>query len=507
MSKVELYERIRKDNERHKWGIRRLAKEHGVHRREVRQALTSATPPESIVSRPRPVLGPWLATIDAILGADYKAPRKQRHTAHRIYTRLVNEWGAKVGEPTVRRYVRERKRELFGVVEAMVPQVHEAGEEGEVDLYEAVIDFDDDGEEKVDFFVMRGCHSGASFHWPLRTVDQQAFMEAHAEGFTHFGGAFRTMRYDNLKQAVRKILRGHDREQNERFKRLRSHYLFDAVFCQPGLRGAHEKGGVEGEVGHFRRNFLVPVPKVRDWQHLIEHCRSSMHDDLNRQIDGRAETIAEALARERTCLLALPEPFDSKRRVKARVDDKGRASLLRNRYSVPVEFCGLLVDAELSSTEVVIRHQGPEVARHARLYGSGGDRLELDHYLEVLRYKPRALANSIPLHQAKANGSFPPAYVELFSRLRQRLGESEGARQMVDVLFLHRRYGAAVVFAAVNAALGSGAYDYSAVALIARGFDAPRTLTARPLRLRLLHGPDVPVPDCSQYDQLLTQED
>lgn len=406
--------------------------------------------------RRRPALGPWLATIDAILAGDRKAPRKQRHTAHRIYTRLVNEWGAKVGEPTVRRYVRERKRELFGMVEAMVPQMHEAGEEGEVDLYEAVIEFDD-GEEKVDFFVMRGCHSGASFLWPLRVVDQQAFMEAHVEGFPHFGGAFRTMRYDNLKQAVRKILRGHDREQSERFKRLRSHYLFDAVFCQPGLRGTHEKGGVEGEVGHFRRNYLVPVPKVRDWHHLIEHCRSSMRADLRRNIDGRLETIGEALDRERPRLLALPDPFDSKRRLKARVDDKGRAVLLRNRYSVPVEFCGLLVEAELSSMEVVIRYQGPEIARHARLYGSGGDRLELDHYLEVLRYKPQALANSIPLHQAKANGSFPPAYVELFSRLRQRLGESEGARQMVDILFLHRRYGPAVGFAAVNAALGSGA--------------------------------------------------
>ncbi len=334
--------------------------------------------------RRRPALGPWLATIDAILAGDRKAPRKQRHTAHRIYTRLVNEWGAKVGEPTVRRYVRERKRELFGMVEAMVPQMHEAGEEGEVDLYEAVIEFDD-GEEKVDFFVMRGCHSGASFLWPLRVVDQQAFMEAHVEGFPHFGGAFRTMRYDNLKQAVRKILRGHDREQSERFKRLRSHYLFDAVFCQPGLRGTHEKGGVEGEVGHFRRNYLVPVPKVRDWHHLIEHCRSSMRADLRRNIDGRLETIGEALDRERPRLLALPDPFDSKRRLKARVDDKGRAVLLRNRYSVPVEFCGLLVEAELSSMEVVIRYQGPEIARHARLYGSGGDRLELDHYLEVLR--------------------------------------------------------------------------------------------------------------------------
>jgi len=506
MSKVELYERIRKDHERHRWGIRRLAKEHHVHRREVRQALTSATPVDSPVSRPRPALGPWLATIDEILMADRKAPRKQRHTAHRIHWRLVNEWGASVGEPTVRRYVRERKRELFGAAEAMVPQVHIAGEEGEVDLYEAMVEFEW-GEERVDFFEMRACHCGASFHWPLRVTDQQAFMEAHTEGFAHFGGVFRTLRYDNLKLVVRKILRGHDREQSERFKRLRSHYLFDAVFCQPGLRGAHEKGGVEGGVGHFRRNHLVPIPKVRDWQHLLEHCRWAMCEDLLRCIDGREESIGEALERERPTLIALPEPFDSRRRFKARVDEKSRAVLLRNRYSVPVKFCGLMVEAELTTLEVVIRHRGQEIARHERLYGSGGDRLLLDHYLEVLRYKPHALANSIPLHQAKLNGSFPPPYVDLFGRLRQRLGESEAARQMVDILFLHRSYGAAVVLAAVNAAVSSGACDYGAVALIARGFDAPRTQIARPVPLRVLHGPEVPIPDCNQYDQLLTLED
>lgn len=506
MSKVELYERIRKDHDRHGWGIRRLANEHHCHRREVRQALASATPPEPMLTRARPALGPWLATIDAILTADRKAPRKQRHTAHRIHARLVKEWDAKVAEPTVRRYVRERRRELFGAVEAMVPQVHEAGEEAEADLYEAWIEFPW-GEERVDFFEMRACHSGDSFHWPLRTVSQQAFLEAHAQAFIHFGGCFPTIRYDNLTQAVRKILRGKDREQNQRFVRLRSHYLFDAVFCQPGLRGAHEKGGVEGGVGYFRRNHLVPVPKVRDWQHLIEHCRTGMREELERCIDGRVESIGEAMERERTKLIALPEAFDSKQRAQARVDEKSRASFFRNRYSVPVKFCGLVVQAEATSLEVVFRHQSHVVARHERLLGSGGDRLELDHYLEVLKYKPGALANSIPLHQAKANGSFPPAYAEMFKRLQKRLGESEGSRQMVDILFLHRRYGAPIVFAAVDAALSSGAYVYDAVALIARDLQAPRTLSVGRPQLHLIHNPVVPVPDCNQYDQLLTKED
>ena len=185
---MELYERIRRDHMEQGWGIRRLAKEHRCHRREVRQALISATPPAPVVlTRARPVLGPWIATIDGMLAEDRRAPRKQRHTAHRIYVRLVSEFDAKVGEPTVRAWVRERRRELYGTVEAMVPQVHDAGEEAEVDLSEADVDFDW-GRETVTFFQMRGCHSGAVFHGPLRSETQRAFLEGHADAFAHFGG-------------------------------------------------------------------------------------------------------------------------------------------------------------------------------------------------------------------------------------------------------------------------------------------------------------------------------
>lgn len=156
---MELYERIRRDHAEHTWSIRRLAKEHRCHRREVRAALRSAVPPAAAeLSRPRPVLGPWIPTIDAMLAEDQRAPRKQKHTAHRIYVRLVTEFGARIGEPTVRAWVRERRRELYGVVEAMVPQVHEAGQEAEVDLSEADVDFSW-GRETVNFFQMRACHS------------------------------------------------------------------------------------------------------------------------------------------------------------------------------------------------------------------------------------------------------------------------------------------------------------------------------------------------------------
>ena len=98
--------------------------------------------------------------------------------------------------------------------------------------------------------------------WPRRSRRQQAFLEGHAHAFSWFGGVFAEVRYDNLKSAVKQVLKGRRRVESDRFVAMRSHYLFDSIFTTPGIAGAHEKGGVEGEVGRLRRNHLVPVPEV-----------------------------------------------------------------------------------------------------------------------------------------------------------------------------------------------------------------------------------------------------
>jgi transposase len=415
-SRVELFERIRRDREREGLSIRELARRHGVHRRAVRQALASPLPlprkqPEA---RPAPKLGRYRLLIDEWLLADREAPRKQRHTAKRVWQRLVDEHGVDVSERQVRRYVRCRRRELGEPVdELFVPQVHEPGVEAEVDWGEAIVEIA--GQRRtVYLFLMRACYSGAAFVIAFERQTQQAFLEGHVEAFRFFGGVFALVRYDNLRAAVKQVLRGRRRVEQDRLIGLRSHYLFESVFTRRGREGAHEKGGVEGEVGRFRRRYLVPVPKVGSVKELNDLLEDGCFAELGRRIAGRAETVGEALRIESRALKELPfEEYETAESASPRVDTRALVTIRQNRYSVPVALVGLRVGARIGAREIVISHGGREVARHQRLHARFQTAARLDHYLELLQRKPGALKGSLPLAQERQRGRWPACFDQL----------------------------------------------------------------------------------------------
>jgi transposase len=504
-SRVELFEQIRRDKDREGLSDRALAARHHVHRRTVRQALISAVPPPKRrpVSRSAPKLGEYRELIDEWLIADLVAPRKQRHTAKRIWRRLIDEHGVDVAETTVRDHVRKRRRELgLAVGEVFIPQVHAPGRTAEVDWGEADVDLAG-ARTRVHLFFMRSCFSGAAFSMASPVETQQAFFEGHALAFEWFGGVFAEVRYDNLGSAVKKVLRGRRRSETDRFIALRSHYLFESIFTTPGIEGAHEKGGVEGEVGRLRRNHLVPVPQVGSIGQLNRLLVDACESDLDRWIAGRPITVAGQLAVERPLLRALPDPFDSTETSMVRVDSKALVTVRQNRYSVPVALAGLRVTAAIGAAEIRIMHRDQEVARHERLHGKYRTRALLDHYLELLARKPGGLARSLPLAQERERGSWPRRFDELWVALRARWGQSEADRQMVDVLMLCREHGPATVELAVRGALAAGAIDGRAVAVLAR-----RTSPAAPA-VRLdgldsrLAAHDRPEPDLAGYDRLI----
>jgi transposase len=505
-SRVELFERIRRDREFTGLSTHALARKYEVHRRTVRQALESPLPPERQrpVGRPAPALGPYREWIDEILIADRSAPRKQRHTAKRIHQRLVEERGAVVAETTVRDHVRKRRRELGLAAEAFCPQVHDPGVTAEVDWGEATVMIAGVA-MVVGLFLMRSCFSGACFVMAFESQSQQAFFEGHVHALNWYGGVFTTVRYDNLAAAAKKTLRGRRRVENERFVALRSYYLFESFFTLVGIEGAHEKGGVEGEVGRFRRNHLVPVPELADLAELNDRLLACCIKDLERTIDGRPETVGAMLSREIEQLRPLPnDVFPTWEQSTHRVNQKAMITVRRNHYSVPVRLVGTKVSARVGAREIEVLADGRTVATHPRLRGSQLRSARLDHYLELLARKPGALEHSLALRQEREQGRWPDCFDQLWRLLIERVGASEAARQIVDVLMLCREHDPNVVELAVRGALAAGAIDGRAVALLVDRRQRPACERLELPERLARHAR--PVPGLDQYDQLLDRK-
>ena len=499
---MELFEEIRREYEFGVGSIAGVAKKLGVHRRMVREAIASALPkPRKTTSRSRWRLGPAVDFIHGILEGDRKAPRKQRHTAHRIWKRIQQELpDCEVGERSVRQYVQGRKREMgWETRETFVPQSYSWGGEGQVDWYEAYADLEGT-RQKMQVFCLRSMASGAGFHRVYPRATQQAFLEAHELAFHYFGGVFRTLRYDNLSSAVKKILRGYQREETARFIAFRSHWRFQAEFCTPGE--AHEKGGVEGEAGYFRRNHWVPVPHARDLEDLNQQMLEGCRQDEHRQIEGHPQSVGAGMLMEREHLLGLAsEGFDLAEISFPLVDSHGCVRVRTNRYSVPVR-AGKTVEVKLYAAQVEIWHEGGCVARHQRCYDRHQPILELEHYLEVLQRKPGALAGCKPLEQQRRSGQWPSSFDTMWQRLMARQGKQGGTKQMIELLLLGEKHGRQQLQQAVEICLRLGCSDVAAVQHLLAAEQLQRN-GCEAMAIGGLERYERPLPVMNSYDQLL----
>lgn len=302
MSKVELYAAIRRDH-RGGMSMRELERKHGVTWRTVRKALDSSWPEPRKKLPPRATgLDRYKPVIDEILRADLDAPRKQRHTITRIFHRLVEEH---VSYGMVRYYVAARKPEILvesgkAPLEAFVPQTHQPGHEAEVDFGDVTIRLA--GELVTCYlFSFRLSYSGKAVHRVFASCGQEAFFEGHVHALRTLGGVPRTkVRYDNLKAAVARVLGlSRARVEADRWIAFKSHYGIESFYCRPGIEGAHEKGGVEGQIGYRagrrgRDRLRLPLAAAAvDSQRVLRHRRpgDERPDDLprlpRRTADGR----------------------------------------------------------------------------------------------------------------------------------------------------------------------------------------------------------------------------
>ncbi len=452
---MEWWTKVRLEVSRGEKSKREVLRDEGIGWATLKKILKYSEPPGYRLqeARPKPKIGLYLERIAQIIEEDNSLPKKQRHTAKRIYER-IREMGYE-GKYT---QVKDAVRELLRVKqEVFMPLIHRPGE-GQVDFGQALAKVS--GRlKKVVFFVMVLPYSDAFFVMTFERECTESYWEGHVRAFESFGGVPSRISYDNSKVFVSKIIGAHDRKLTDGFLKLQSHYLFREHFCR--VRRANEKGVVEGVVKFARLNFFVPVPEVRDLKELNEKLAQMCREDLKRRLRGKAGTKAETLKEDQAAFLPLPAaPFDACRKQPTRANSLSLVRFDDNDYSVPVDYAHHEILVKGYVERVVLCHKDTAVAEHVRSWGKEGVFFDYRHYLRLLERKPGSLDHARPL----MNLSLP----ECFDMLRRRLQgeerkEGEGLREFIRVLRLLEDYSMEKLREAVEKALVIHAHSRDAV--------------------------------------------
>ena len=363
-----------------------------------------------------------VAFVRRCLEEDTHSPKKQHHTAKRIYDRLVDELGFTGGETTVRRLVSQLREKPL---EAFVPLSFPPGDAMQIDWGEATI-YLSGVKTAVNLFCARLCYSGAPLVLAYRRQNEESFLDALVQVFQYFGGVPKRVIFDNGKVAVKDGFGAHARKQAG-YAALAAHYGFEAIFCNPA--SGNEKGLVEGLVGYSRRNTCVPVPRVDSMEELNTLFQEKCRKYLSHQIRGKEANVGLMLAQEKEHLYPLPKyPFDPCKRSTGCVDRFCTIRFDSNNYSVPSELCGREVSVKASPETVSIYLGGTCIAQHKRCLERKKTIYDLAHYLPLLEKKGRAIFYARPVQDTlpgyfldwlqKQNLS-PKELVEILYRCRE----------------------------------------------------------------------------------------
>ena len=454
MYKVELYVRVRRACMVDGMSTREAARVFGLHRDTVRKMLAYSVPPgyRRQGSPRRPKLEPFTAVIDQILVDDLRRPRKQRHTAQRIFQRLKDEHGFGGQYTIVKDYVRERRRRSR---EMFVPLSHPPGH-AQCDFGEARVIIGG-VEQKAHCFVLDLPHSDGCFVKAYPAETTEAFLDGHVSAFAFLGGVPQSILYDNTRLAVARILGDGRRKRTQAFTELQSHYLFEDRFGRPGK--GNDKGKVEGMVGYMRRNFLVPIPSFESFEALNAHLERRCLTRMDARLRGHTESIGQRMERDLEALLPLPAaPYDACDQRAGRVSSLSLVRYRTNDYSAPVAYGHRDVLVKGYVDRVVISCGSEVIARHPRSYQRDDFVFDPIHYLPLLERKTGALDQAAPLR----GWDLPGEFATLRRLLESRMGP-RGKREFVQVLRLLESFRLEEVHAAVQDSLRLGALSFDAV--------------------------------------------
>jgi len=490
------YDLVRRMYYREGISLREICRRTGYHRRTIGKMLQYSAPPGYCLKNPRikVKLEPFIPIIDKILEDDRIAPKKQRHTAQRIYARLRDEHSFTGSYTIVKDYVRDKKYRLR---EVYFPLEHRPGTY-QVDFGQAEVRIGG-LEENVHFFCMALPYSDALFLSGYPTEAFEAVADGHTISFEFLEGVPPDGLYDNMSPIVKSVLGGHEREVTDNFLALRSHYLFNSSFCN--VRRANEKGVVERLIGYVRKNFLVPVLSFRDYPEMNAYFAEQCRKRLSQKATGKDKTIGELLAEERATFLPLSATtFEACRLEERRATSLSLVRFAGNSYSVPVEYAYREVVVKAYPFRVEICHKDLVIARHQRTYRRDDFIFDPLHYLPLLEKKPGALDGALPFTSWELPKNF-----DLLRRYLEGRNNTAGKREYIRILQLLRDFGLSEVNRAIERAFAYSCVNFESIKMLILSAGEPEAVITRlsPERLSLLPRAHVKITPPTAYAALL----
>jgi len=335
-----------------------------------------------------PVMGAYIAVVNEWLEEDEVEPRKQRHTVKRIYDRLRAEQGYKGSYGSVKRYVAMKKEAMKKYRESYLPLAHPAGE-AQVD-FGAFKYYDGVGiGQKGHALIVSFPNSNAGWMQVYPSENQECLLEGLKRVFYHIGGVPVRLRCDNMTTAVVQILEGSERIITDGFYRFMLHHRFKSEFCNPSK--GNEKGNVENKVGYTRRNMLVPVPEIVDFNGFNEELMRRCDDDHEREHYEHRELISELWSDEKRHLLTLPEhEYEVYRYESLTVNKTGFVTVETAKYGITPELNGKIVQAKIYYDKIEIYHDHSLIKTFRRSYEKNSEASDWKDYLPSLVRKPGA---------------------------------------------------------------------------------------------------------------------
>jgi hypothetical protein len=325
-------------------------------------------------------------------------------------------------------------------------------------------------------FLLRLMYSKRDVVWLYARCNQVSFLDGHVRAFRTLGCVPLRIVYDNLTAAVKRIIGLSERELNDRFKALSSHYLYEPCFARPGE--GHDKGGVEGRGKTIRLQHLTPVVAGKDLAEISLMLQAELDKVWGQAKAADGQRLGDLYDQDQFQMRPLPpQAFDPRFSQPVCVSRCSTVTVMGAVYSTPTTWARLDAMAYIGVEDIRFVCRG-DVQTHP-LQPKGGKSIRYRHYLPELARKPQAVRQVAPELLAELGEPFG----QLWDMLEKTHGPLKAARILAGVLGAINDHGESVISQALIKALakasGPDAQEIMAEGVVLKALSG--CLPARPV--------------------------